>query len=77
MKLRKQPIGKKAVIKGDLADDIVTWRDLEVPFEGTAVGIDITVDETIAFTELLREIREVYHMNVRKSKKEKRKARFR
>ncbi|NTW40535.1 MAG: hypothetical protein HGA44_11730 [Cellulomonadaceae bacterium] len=77
MKLLTQPSSAGTpVIHSTLAEDRVRWRDLGVPFDGTAVGVDITVQETIAFSELLREIREVYHVNVKKSKHERTKARF-
>ena len=76
MKLLKQPKGRRPEVHASLSEDRVRWRTLSTPFPGTAVGIDITVEETMAFSELLAEIREVYHLNVRKSKTEKRKARF-
>lgn len=63
-------------IKSKLSDDRVRWKELPFMFSGTAVGVDITVKETLAFSELLKEIREVYHLNVRKSKRERSKARF-
>ena len=64
------------VIHARLGDDRVRWRELDFVFSGTAVGVDITVKETLAFSELLKEIREVYHVNVRKSSKERNRARF-
>ena len=77
MKLLTQPPSKGApTINSKLADDRVRWRELPFVFSGTAVGVDITVKETIAFSELLKEIRQVYHVNVRKSKRERAKARF-
>ncbi len=77
MKLLTQPASKGVpTINSKLDDDRVRWRELPFAFSGTAVGVDITVKETIAFSELLKEIRQVYHVNVRKSKRERTKARF-
>jgi anti-sigma regulatory factor (Ser/Thr protein kinase) len=76
MKLLTQPKSKRPEIHATLDDDRVKWHTLRTPFQGTAVGIDITVEETLDFSNLLTEIREVYHLNVRKSKTAKRKARF-
>ena len=76
MKLRTQPRANRAEIYSTLANDNVKWHSLTTPFVGTAVGIDITVEDTMAFSDLLGEIREVYHVNVRKSKTARRKAIF-
>ncbi len=76
MKLLTQRSGKKPEVHATLAEDRVKWHELRTSFPGTAVGIDITVDDTLAFAQLLAEIRDVYHVNVRKSNKAKRKARF-
>jgi anti-sigma regulatory factor (Ser/Thr protein kinase) len=73
---QKAPAGGTPSIKSKLADDRVRWRQLPFEYNGTAVGVDITVKETLAFNELLKEIREVYHVNVRKSKRERNKAMF-
>lgn len=63
-------------IKSKLSEDRVTWRNLAFDYSGTAVGVDITVKETLAFSALLREIGGVYHVNVKKSKRARNKARF-
>lgn len=68
--------GGTPAIKSKLEEDRVRWRALPFEFGGTAVGVDITVRETLAFSELLKEIGEVYHVNVRKSKHERNRARF-
>ncbi|NUU19527.1 sensor histidine kinase [Cellulomonas humilata] len=77
MKLLTQPRGHQARIHARLQEDRVKWVNLAVPYPGTAVGIDISIDETIAFSRLLADIREVYHLNVKKSKIEKYRPRFR
>jgi anti-sigma regulatory factor (Ser/Thr protein kinase) len=77
MKLLLQPKSASGpTIKAKLEEDRVRWRDLPFTYNGTAVGVDITVKETIAFSALLREIGEVYHVNVKKSKRTRNKARF-
>lgn len=76
MKLNTQPRSQRAEIHADLADDRVKWHTLNYPFPGTAVGVDITVKETIAFAQLLREIGQVYALNVRKNERARRKAMF-
>jgi anti-sigma regulatory factor (Ser/Thr protein kinase) len=77
MKLLTQPKSDSTpAIKSKLTDDRVRWRDLAFTYNGTAVGVDITVKETLAFGDLLKEIREVYHVNVKKSKRERSRAKF-
>ncbi|MDJ0321974.1 ATP-binding protein [Pseudarthrobacter sp. PS3-L1] len=79
MKLLTQPKhknGSTPAIKSKLEDDRVRWREMPFMYSGTAVGVDITVKETLAFSDLLKEIREVYHVNVRKSTRQRNKARF-
>lgn len=71
MKLLSQPAGRRAEVRARLEDDRVTWRALSTPYDGTAVGIDITVEESVGFAQLLAEIGEVYHVNVKKSKKQR------
>lgn len=77
MKLLTQPSGRPAKIHARLSDDRTKFVTLPVPYPGTAVGIDISIDETIAFSRLLADIREVYHVNVKKSKIDKYRPRFR
>lgn len=76
MKLLTQPKKRKPEIHTSLKQDRVTWYELPTPFSGTAVGLDLTVEDTIAFSALLTEIREVYHLNVKKNNKERRLANF-
>jgi anti-sigma regulatory factor (Ser/Thr protein kinase) len=65
-----------AVVNPDLDDDTVTWTELEVPFEGTAVGVDFALRDSIAFAELLSELRTIYRGRVRAKKIQAKKARF-
>lgn len=76
MKLLTQPKAAKPEIKATLSEDRVKWHTLHHSFPGTAVGIDITVKDTVAFSDLLTDIRNIYHLNVRRDKKAKRKAQF-
>lgn len=76
MKLLTVPSRQTPVIHEDLSSDRVRWIDLDVPFHGTAVGIDITVEETVRFSSLLKEIREVYHVKVKKDNKKRFSPRF-
>jgi len=76
MKLNTQPRSQRPEIHADLREDRVKWHVTPTHFPGTAVGVDITVKETIAFSQLLREIGDVYHLNVRRNKKARAKAKF-
>lgn len=64
------------VIEGDIEQDRATWRELDVPWHGTAVGIDLAVTDDRTFSELLAVIRRVYGVDVRGRRKELRRARF-
>lgn len=77
MKLLTQPSGRTGpTIHSKLSEDRVRWRSLPFSYPGTAVGVDITVEETMAFSQLLKEIGGVYHVSVKKSKRERTRARF-
>ncbi|UFS59059.1 ATP-binding protein [Subtercola endophyticus] len=60
----------------DLSDDVVVWTSLDAPFFGTAVGVDLKVEDSVAFDTLMSEIRKVYDLNVRTQKRARHKARF-
>lgn len=77
MKLLTQPKTKRGVIiYPELMNDRVKWVDIDTVMPGTAVGIDLTVDEAISFATLLRRIRDVYGMSVKEQKKARYRARF-
>jgi len=76
LKLWKQR-RKAPTINADVADDRKKWFELPCPFPGTAVGIDLTTEEPVGFEELLKRIRDVYHIDLRKAKKVKYRPRFR
>jgi hypothetical protein len=51
------------------ADDVSTIKD-ELPFfNGTLIGIDLSIDDTEAFNNLMKRIGEVYQLSVKKGKK--------
>jgi anti-sigma regulatory factor (Ser/Thr protein kinase) len=77
MKLLTQYHREVPLINADVADDRVNWFTLPAArFPGTAVGIDLQIDSPVGFDELLKRIREVYHIDVKKQKKAKYKPRF-
>ena len=64
------------VIAGDIESDRATWRDLDVFWDGTAVGIDLAVTDDRTFSNLLGVIRGVYGVDVSGQRKEMARARF-
>lgn len=64
------------VIEGDIERDRATWRELPVPWRGTAVGIDLAVTDDRTFSSLLAVISRVYGVDVRGQRKELQRARF-
>jgi len=59
-----------------LEEDRVTWKQYPLVFAGTAVGVDLTVNEEVGFDQLMADIRNAYGFSVRQAKKAKHKARF-
>lgn len=75
MRLEKHSMAEP-VVHSSLDQDIVSWFDLSVPFPGTAVGVNLSLEETVAFSELLKEIGKIYHLDVRAGKNAAKKAKF-
>lgn len=75
-KLRRTAAGTTPRINPDPADDVATRHADLPPWPGTAVGIDVSMDESVTFDELLSDIRDVYFVDVRKRKRTFKKARF-
>lgn len=71
-KLLKTPAHKKITLNADPHKDRHSLREDLPPWHGTAVGVDISLEETQNFKELLELIRKVYRLDI----KEKAKARF-
>lgn len=59
-----------------IEDDRVTWAQYPQAFPGTAVGVDLTINEDVGFDTLLTDIRNAYGFGVKQAKKTKYKARF-
>lgn len=59
-----------------LEDDRVTWQKYPYEFPGTAVGVDLTINEEVGFEALMADIRNAYGFSVKQAKKSKYKARF-
>lgn len=74
-KLLSRPVNKIA-IHADISRDRATWRTLDVPWNGTAVGIDLRLSDQLPFGDLLRAIGRVYDVDVRTERKAQYRARF-
>lgn len=66
----------RIVIHGDASRDYATWRTLTLPWQGTAVGIDLKLSDQLSFGDLLRSIGRVYDVDVRQERQAAYKARF-
>jgi len=68
---------EQIVLNADVAVDRHTER-INMPYwRGTLVGIDLSIQQDVTFTALMRLIREAFSVDVKKQKKDKyRKARF-
>lgn len=69
-KLRKRT-GKKIVLHADPFDDMHTARNNLPNWQGTAVGIDLSLDTTQEFSLILKYIHETYHKAIKERKKAK------
>jgi anti-sigma regulatory factor (Ser/Thr protein kinase) len=76
-KLLRTPAAEEVLLNTDPAKD--HHRELIVPaWRGTAIGIDMSVEETVEFSSLLDDIRQAYSMDVKaKSKAYYKKIQFR
>jgi anti-sigma regulatory factor (Ser/Thr protein kinase) len=69
--LQRRPDVKKIKLRADPADDRHTETNEAPKFEGTLVGIDISLDKIDEFATLLAHIRDVYWSAVKERKKER------
>lgn len=70
-KLHKTPIGKQVRLYVNPEQDKSKFAT-QIPYwQGTAVGIDISMDMSQEFDALLEMIRRVYHLDVKQTKKAK------
>jgi hypothetical protein len=68
-KLLRTPKNELLYLHADPSNDRHRW--LKVPnWSGTAVGIDVSVDEGVEFSSLLDEIRKAYALDVKKRRKD-------
>ena len=75
--MRVEPqYSKDPTINPSLTEDDVTWSEIGVPFLGTAVGVDLALENSVAFAKLLVEIGQIYHLSVRGRKRAARTAIF-
>ncbi len=75
-KLRRAQQGAPLELQPDPRDDISTWRDGLPQWPGTAVGIDLSIEETLEFNELLAQIRQAYFADVEHRQHEYKEPRF-
>ena len=73
MKLLTIP-GKR--VNRKLSEDRVTWKNVDQPYPGTAVGIDLRVADEQGFEDLFKGIRQAYNLNIKQTKNARYKARF-
>jgi anti-sigma regulatory factor (Ser/Thr protein kinase) len=64
------------VLQPRLEEDRVTWVGYPQEFPGTAVGVDLTINEEVGFEALMANIRSAYGFSVKQAKKAKYTARF-
>ena len=67
-KLRTAPSGT-TTFNPNPVDDVSTIKDALPFFNGTLIGIDLSIDDTEAFNNLIKRIGEVYQLSVKKAKK--------
>jgi anti-sigma regulatory factor (Ser/Thr protein kinase) len=70
-KLLKEPPGKSKRLVADPLKDRHSSEEALPLWQGTVVGVDISLDDTQEFSRLLDLIREVYSKTVRERKREK------
>jgi anti-sigma regulatory factor (Ser/Thr protein kinase) len=75
-KLRKTRAGQAPTLQPDPEYDTATWR-AELPiWPGTAVGIDLSIEETIEFGDLLAQVRAAYFHDVDRRRRQFKAPRF-
>lgn len=75
-KLKKEKVKKNIKLYPDPTDDKHSKKENLPYWQGTAVGVDISLDGNQNFAELLTLIRSVYHLDVKDRKNKYKKARF-
>jgi anti-sigma regulatory factor (Ser/Thr protein kinase) len=67
-KLRATPKTKPVNINSDPREDYKTIREGLPFFQGTLIGIDLNIEDTEAFNNLIQKIGEAYGLSIRKAK---------
>ncbi len=70
-KLRKVPLGKDIILRSDSNEDYSTTSQEAGFWQGTAVGIDISLDRLSDFQQLLSEIRKAYSFRQKQEEKKR------
>jgi hypothetical protein len=75
-KLKPTPEKEQVVLNADSANDRHTFRKGLPRWPGTVVGIDLSIDGSIPFADLMKLIRNAFSVDVKRSKKQQYKPRF-
>ncbi len=68
-KLKATPKGQNITFNADPQQDFANTKDNLLPFNGTLLGIDIFIEDTKAFNNLIYKIGHAYQLGVKKAKK--------
>lgn len=68
-KLRRTPGDQEPAIQTDPGKDLATTHGDVLPWPGTVMGVDLALTAGVTFEKLLRDIRDVYHLDVRDKRK--------
>lgn len=68
-KLKTTPTHKTINFNADPTQDLANIKDGLLPFTGTLLGIDIFIEDTAAFNNLMYKIGNAYQVGVKKAKK--------
>ena len=68
-KLKATPQHKDIVFNTNPEQDFANIKDNLLPFNGTLLGIDISIEDTKAFNNLMDKIGHAYQMGIKKASK--------
>ena len=74
--LKPTPADTEIVLHADSSNDRHTLRQGLPSWSGTVVGIDLSIDGSIPFADLMKLIRDAFSVDVKRSKKQRYKPRF-
>ncbi len=75
-KLKPTPSEEQIVLNADSTNDRHALREDLPSWTGTVVGIDLSINESTPFADLMRLIRDAFSVDVKRSKKQRYKPRF-